>query len=71
MVRDGDAKHRPETALKKRLLTMRILDLILRSRALRGVSKDAGPSVASWFETAQVRLLAMRSWGRVRRAKSA
>jgi len=24
------------------------------------VSKDAGPSVASWFETAQERLLTMR-----------
>jgi hypothetical protein len=37
-------------------------DLILGSRALwRGVSKDAGPSVASWFETAlKKRLLTMR-----------
>ena len=33
--------------------------LILRSRE-RGVSKDAGPSVASWFETALTRLLTMR-----------
>jgi hypothetical protein len=27
------------------------------------VSKDAGPSVASWFETAQERLLTMRVYG--------
>jgi hypothetical protein len=27
-----------------------------------GVSKDAGPTVASWFETAQERLLTMRVW---------
>src|SRR5262249_367328 len=27
-----------------------------------GVSKDAGPSVASWFETAQGRFLIMRIW---------
>jgi hypothetical protein len=29
-------------------------------RRLRRVSKDEGPSVASWFETAQERLLTMR-----------
>jgi hypothetical protein len=29
-------------------------------RRLRRVSKDEGPSVASWFETAQGRLLTMR-----------
>jgi hypothetical protein len=29
-------------------------------RRLRRVSKDEGPTVASWFETAQVRLLIMR-----------
>ncbi|MCK1640286.1 hypothetical protein IVA95_22420 [Bradyrhizobium sp. 157] len=29
-------------------------------RRLRRVSKDAGPIVASWFETAQERLLTMR-----------
>jgi hypothetical protein len=28
---------------------------------LRRVSKDEGPIVASWFETAQARLLTMRS----------
>ena len=33
--------------------------LILRSR-VSGVSKDEGPSVASWFETALTRLLTMR-----------
>jgi hypothetical protein len=27
-----------------------------------GVSKDAGPTAASWFETAQRRLLTMRIW---------
>jgi hypothetical protein len=32
---------------------------ILRRRE-SGVSKDAGPSVASWFETALARLLTMR-----------
>src|SRR5882757_3646902 len=30
-------------------------------RRLRRVSKDEGPSVATWFETAQGRLLTMRS----------
>ena len=35
-------------------------DLILRSIAKQCVSKDAGPIVASWFETAQERLLTMR-----------
>jgi hypothetical protein len=29
-------------------------------RRLRRVSKDEGPIVASWFETAQERLLTMR-----------
>jgi hypothetical protein len=33
-------------------------NLILRSRAERGVSKDGA---SSWFETAQVRLLTMRT----------
>ncbi len=33
-------------------------NLILRSRAKRGVSKDGA---SSWFETAQVRLLTMRT----------
>jgi hypothetical protein len=33
--------------------------LILRSRA-SGISKDAGPSVASWFETREDALLTMR-----------
>src|SRR4051812_20323806 len=32
----------------------------LRSALLARVSKDAGPSVASWLETAQGRLLTMR-----------
>jgi hypothetical protein len=35
------------------------MTLILRSRE-SGVSKGAGPSVASWFETALARLLTMR-----------
>jgi len=35
-------------------------DLILRSIAKQCVSKDEGPIVASWFETAQERLLTMR-----------
>ena len=34
--------------------------LSLEERRLRRVSKDEGPSVASWFETAQGRLLTMR-----------
>lgn len=34
--------------------------LSLEERRLRRISKDAGPSVASWFETAQERLLTMR-----------
>jgi len=29
-------------------------------RRLRRVSKDEGPTAASWFETAEVRLLTMR-----------
>ena len=33
------------------LLTMRVLDLILRSRALRGVSKDDGDSLSIWLRT--------------------
>jgi len=37
---------------------MKNSDLILRSRAKRGVSKD-GPR-ATWFETALTRLLTMR-----------
>jgi hypothetical protein len=35
-------------------------DLILEERRLRRVSKDEGPTVASWFETAQERLLTIR-----------
>src|ERR1700732_2566332 len=31
-------------------------------RRLRRVSKDEGPNVASWFETAQSRLLTKRGW---------
>jgi len=42
------------------LLFLRDFSLILRSGVFRRVSKDAGPSVASWFETAQTRLLTMR-----------
>jgi hypothetical protein len=34
-------------------------DLILRSRASRGVSKDEGPTGATWFETALARLLSI------------
>jgi hypothetical protein len=37
----------------------RLYPLILRSRA-SGVSKDEADIVASWFETAQARLLTMR-----------
>jgi hypothetical protein len=34
--------------------------LSLEERRLRRVSKDEGPSVATWFETALARLLTMR-----------
>ena len=33
------------------LLTMRVLDLILRSRALRGVSKDVGDGLSVWRQS--------------------
>src|SRR6266567_2616664 len=49
-----------ETALKKRLLTMRVG--LLPGEPRSGVSKD-GRMGASWFETARsARLLTMRIW---------
>jgi hypothetical protein len=35
------------------------MQTLILERRLRRVSKDGGPTVASWFETAQVRLLTM------------